>query len=418
MSKFSTLMGAEGLVSFNLQEWGTRKMNRLLKVAGLAIVALAALGAGPAWAVVVDCDFPESIQAQLIAGETVIDFTGTCIENIEILNDGTKITGTDPTTNVIDGDVQIDGVQRVSLENFTIEGNLHIPDGAAALVRSVEMHSSVTIERMATATMEGVEISDSDGGLVIGANANLEMLKNPGDNARSSINNISGGIFIVDGARVLIRDTDIGATAFGIQIARGANARFRDVTIAPATVDDADSSCNPICIFSNSSARFDDTSIITDTEDPGIGGALTVFRHSFALLNGTTSITNTGNQPAIAVTSHSSLRQRNFGVAAVKLEGGVFVGTMSEVDIRAADIEGDVTVDLHSVFRLGLPDFGGIPEQTELDGDATVARDSAFIIEDPQVTVQGTITCLDKESSFEGSFEGPGKVKKCTDFNL
>lgn len=76
-----------------------------------------------------------------------------------------------------------------------------------------------------------------------------------------------------------------------------------------------------------------------------------------------------------------------------------------------------MTIDLHSVFRLGNEPSGGDPGPNQVNGNITVSRDSALSL-GFLVTINGDVTCLDDESSLSGTFNQPAKFKiSCTGFS-
>lgn len=383
----------------------------------ILLCSLAALlpltaNAGSTLPVFVDCNAGGSIQSELVAGNTYVNFTGTCNELVSIQNDDTTIQGTggDPAQSVVTFAVVALGVQRVSLDSFTINGSLGVQDGAEISLRNMTLSGGADIGNTANVSIINSTVTGSRDFSLFG-NADLLMID-------STVDNLSGGIFMVNGANALFARTEITNTNNGLFVGRNSSLLFRDGRMGPALVDDANLSCNPLCAADGASIRLNNVVIEGTNNDPGIGGAVSVSRNVTLTLRGDNVIANDGSQPAVGVFNDSSFRQdRSGGTGTSQINGDVQVFGMSYADLRAAAITGNVEVDLRSTFRLGSAGFGGDPANTVLTGDSTVGRDSAFVIEDPRVTINGKITCLDRKSSLSGSFAGAGKIKRCTNFN-
>lgn len=359
----------------------------------------------------VDCNAGGSIQSELDAGSAFVNFTGTCNEFVIIRNDKTVLQGAsgDPTQDVIAGGILALGVQQVSLDSFTTGGSLSIQNGSAATLVRIIATGGASIGGEARAAFFDSTVTGS-GSFSIFGNADFFMRD-------SKIDGLSGGIFVTDGSNAQFRNTNITNTNNGVFAGRNASLRIRNSRLGPALVDDPNLSCNPLCATESASIRLDSVVIDGTNNDPGIGGAVSLSRGVVLTLRGTNVITNNGSQPAVGVFNDSSFRQDQSSGGATQINGDVQVSGMSYADIRAAAITGNVEVDLRSTFRLGSAGFGDDPANTTLTGNSTIGRDSAFVIEDPQVTVNGRITCLDRKSSFSGDFIGAVKFKKCFDFN-
>lgn len=232
-----------------------------------------------------------------------------------------------------------------------------------------------------------------------------------------TINGSSLGIH--DGAYAIITNTTIANTDNGVFVVRNSGARFNGSTLGPALVDDGNVSCGPLCISGNSFARLRDTSVTGATNNPAIGAALTVFRDSSVELRGGNTIVNTGTQKAIGVFHDSSVRQDNpTGLGTDVITGGIDVANMSYFDLREATVTGNVSVSLHSVFKVGSTGFGGDPSLIVFNGDMSLSQDSAMTLASTLITINGTLTCADKESSIAapGLPMGTFNVVGCTFF--
>ena len=379
----------------------------------ILLVAAAGLTGKPAAAdVSIDCDAGQSIQNEISNGETEIEFTGTCTETVSIQQSGTTIRGRfdrPPENNVIAGDVIVFGVQRAFLFNLTHEGTLFVQGNGDATFQDGTLSGSAAVggsgsANFFNATVTGVgSLNLSDNGRVFMRNSDIVDLR--------------GGLFITNGAVFRTNGTDIVDTDNGIFVGRNATVRFRNGRMGPALVDDVDVSCNPLCLTDGAVVRLDSSIVEGSNEDPGIGGAVSISRNSSVLVRGDSEITNTGSQPAVGVFNDSSFRQDRSGAAAPStINGDILVTGMSYADVRAAAVNGDVTLRLHSVLRLGSAGFGGDPSNVVLTGNTEISLDSALVVEDPTVTIVGDITCLDGESSLGGDFLGSGQVN-CTGFD-
>ena len=99
---------------------------------------------------VVDCDDGDSIQEELEDlddDELLIEFTGTCVENIDISTSGVTLIGTDlfRRYNVIQGNITITGAIGVELSNFTVDGSsvgrqVAVQDGSFAVLTNMDLH--------------------------------------------------------------------------------------------------------------------------------------------------------------------------------------------------------------------------------------------------------------------------------------
>lgn len=359
----------------------------------------------------VDCNAGGSIQDELNRGNTFVEFTGTCDEFIFIQNDTTFIRGGsgDPALDVISFGLEASGAQQIFLQSFTTNGRLSIRDGSDVNVFNVTMTRGGSVGSAANADFFDSTVT-GPGDFSVFDNANLFM-------DGSKIDSLGGGVFVTNGANALFRNTDITNTNNGVFAGRNASLRIRNSRLGPALIDDPVNSCNPLCATESASIRLDSVVIEGTNNDPGIGGALSLSRGVALTLRGDNVITNNGSQPAIGLFNDSSFRQDQASGGATLINGDVQVTNMSYADFRSAVITGNVEVDLRSLLRLGSPGFGGDPANTVLTGDSTIGRDSAMVVEDPQVTVNGQITCLDRKSSFDGSFVGVVTFNNCTDFD-
>ena len=122
--------------------------------------SLCLLGYQPAFADdPVDCDDGDSIQEELDDGELLIEFTGTCMEDVDISASGVTLIGADaiPSFNVIKGNITITGAIGVELSNFTVDGT-----GLGPLIVLVEDGSFAKLNNM-TLTETGLDVFKNSG---------------------------------------------------------------------------------------------------------------------------------------------------------------------------------------------------------------------------------------------------------------
>ncbi|MEX0343481.1 MAG: hypothetical protein AB3N20_01065 [Rhizobiaceae bacterium] len=324
----------------------------------IAVSVAMVLFAGPAWAVVVDCNSGGSIQTELNNGETQIDFSGTCNEFVSVFQDGTRITGASPATSIITGGMSINGVTRVRIENLTVDGGsgVFISDGAAARVNGSTFQAGefgFIINRNSSARLDGNTIGPASGttssscaALCVGENSNLRM-------------------------------TNTTVTANASNPAVG----------------------GPLILFRNSTATLRGGNVITNT---GTEAAVGIFNHSY-LRQDDPTIPDGGTSNGVDTFTGS---QRALDVFA-----------MSQADIRNAVVNGNTRVTLHSLLRIASKNFGSDPNNIVFNGKVKLRQDSGLRIDSPLVTMNGNIRCKDKTSNAQGEFQGTGKYKNCTDFD-
>ncbi len=82
---------------------------------------------GGASAQVINCNTagPGALQAAIDSGQYLIEFTGTCNEFVGIYKDDVHILGSNanPALNVINGEIDVWGSQRIEIENITVSGD-------------------------------------------------------------------------------------------------------------------------------------------------------------------------------------------------------------------------------------------------------------------------------------------------------
>lgn len=181
-------------------------------------------------------------------------------------------------------------------------------------------------------------------------------------------------------------------------------------------IDDSDLSnegkqedCGIICVADSSSVTIKNSTITSDIDDSSIGPTVEAFRHSSINLRGGNVVTNNGSVEALGAFHGSHIRVDNTVGKTNKINGGIYSYGQSFVDIRDATVTGPSIVELHSVLR--------ITGSSKFDGDIRVLKDSALDISNSKVSIKGTVTCEDKESSLNTQkFKGKHTID-CTDYN-
>ena len=206
--------------------------------------------------------------------------------------------------------------------------------------------------------------------------------------ASASVNEV-----VADGARVFLRGFTV--TGEAIFLNRGSFGIIRDVVIEEGT----------LALFHNSGAELRDSEITGPTTDQ----AVQVLRNSFIRIRQNNTITGDPAQAAITVGSDSSLIVTNSGN---QITGLVNVSGASLAEIRTGNVSDLVKADLHSVIVV-RPD-------ANILGNVDLSQDSALVNDDPDagiVTVGGSVTCADVESSIGGNIFIDGGTN-CTDFKF
>lgn len=417
---------------------------------GSAVVAFA-LSFIPltASAVIVNCNFGDSIQDALDAGQTLIQVRGVCSENVSIQNDSTALLGRTSATgeDKIMGNLIIPGNKKINVSDLTVNGNTFLFEGASAGFDRVKLIGSVSVGTNSHARFSFSELTGDGNVSVVGSSdaviasssvvdktGNIEVnsgsflnlsfatisnldgsiFVDVGSSATvfdSTILDLEGGIFIQTGSSATVSRSTIEETDNGIQVFRTATMRFDNSTIGPARIDDGNFSCNPICIGDNSDVRIQNTDVTGLNNDPFIGGAISLFRQASLRLRGSSNVTNNGTQPAISISHNSSFRQDG-GSIPVNILGSVVVSGSSYGDVRNANISGDVRVDLDSVFRLRS---SSADDLSVVNGNITVSRDSTFDAGFGPPIVNGDVICEDRDSKLSGDLGGFGR-RSCRGF--
>ena len=231
---------------------------------------------------------------------------------------------------------------------------------------------------------------------------------------------IDGGnsVFIGHGAFVQCVDTTIQNTVNGVLVARQSGVMFEGCTLGPSLNDDPAVACAPLCAFDDSSLRLVNSNVTGNSDTTA---AMYAIRNSSIGMRGGNTITNNGSAPAITVYFDSGLRQDNFfGLVPGAINGGtggvaISTGAMSLVDLRDSTVNGGINAAEQAMVRLGSS-LGGDPSLLVINGNVDLSFDSGLRVLDPLVTINGDVTCADRESSLSGTFQGGGEIN-CTGFD-
>ena len=220
------------------------------------------------------------------------------------------------------------------------------------------------------------------------------------------------GLILVDRANVTLRGFAVngmevvpGVFEGGVGVVNGSYAVIRDIVIQDGF----------LAALQNSGAEVRAVTITAPEND----NAVQVFRNSFIRFVANNSITSTSvDAPAVTVGSNSSLIVTQDGNTFDAVSRVLSVARGSIAEIWRGEVTGDVTVDLHSVLSTGIGQFGG---DLFMNGNVTLSRDSALVFDAPPpeagtLTFNGTVTCLDTESSLTGMPQG-SNTSDCTDFS-
>lgn len=415
---------------------------RLFSHLGAATVA-ATIGVTtlPALAVV-DCNLGGSVQREIDTGQSFIQFTGTCDEQLFVFKDGVSVQGVsgDRANDVISQGVLVLGANRTNFSDLTIKGlgggsvsvqssgdadfsnvvlsdlsSIFLVSNASASIRDnsrlENLTGSVVVVGGAAIDIDATTIKSLGGSLIVGDGSTAEI-------SNTTIEDLGRGLSFNNGSTVTMFDSSVTDTNNGTFVVRGTNLTLTRTTLGPARIDDGNLSANPLSIGDNSNVRINNSTITGTTSDPIVGGAISLFRDSSVVLRGSNVVTNTGTEPAIGVFSDSSFRQGDpFDSGTATITGGILVDEASVFDLREAVVNGDVNVSLHSLLRVGSTSFGGDASLIRFNGNISVAEDSAMAVRAPGVVVNGNLSCADRESSVSGDFQVTGTIRRCTGFS-
>ncbi len=333
-------------------------MIRNLTCVAAAAVMFCAFLPEHAKAQVIDCDDPATsstaLQDAIDTGQYLIEFTGTCEEDLGIYWDDIHLRGTnaDPRQNVIDGEVNVGVTEDIVFENLKVTGN----------------YFNVTNE--AYVFMRDMVIEDTQNGVFIARNSGATM------------DNVTIGAALVDDGTLSCTPLCVGENSY---------VRMTNSTVNGATNDTA--AGGAVTVYRDASLLLRGGNTITNSGSTAAIGVFadSSFRQDNSQGNGTDTI-SAGTGPAVSVFRTSTF------------------------DTREAVITGDIEVGQHSFMNVGSSVFGGDPSLMIIDGDIELSQDSALTTSSPLVNINGTISCDDDESSAAVDFAGTG-TNTCSGFD-
>lgn len=209
--------------------------------------------------------------------------------------------------------------------------------------------------------------------------------------------------------------TDSGVTLRGFGAANSIISGYTQV-VGATGVEMTNFSVSELDIWGGAFARIDNMTIESLLNVNLNSGALinglvisATNPSGFALLVGRSSHVNMSGgiiNGEVNIFNDSSLR-----APLNVITGSISVARQSLVELKDSFAMSDlISIDLDSVLWLNF--FG------EIEGDIEIGRDSAVVFDGVISFNNGTLTCLDTESSYSGSFSGSGAVDaSCTGYD-
>ena len=219
--------------------------------------------------VTVNCNAPgqsitNALKRYVPGNGLLINFSGTCNENIDVLRDDITIHGTTPTATIngpnnADSVIQIDGAKRIRLESFLVTGG----------------RDGVNGNRGSSFTMVGVNVQGSPRFGVIAAN-----------NSQGSVDNAlikgagSTGLIAANSAVLFITNATVEDGQTGIQANRGSHIRIGQDQLGSATL-------GPVIVRNNrgSGINIDSSAaaiIVSTTVESNQGSGINITRSAHA----------------------------------------------------------------------------------------------------------------------------------------
>lgn len=312
----------------------------------------------------IDCDNGGSMQSTINglppSGSVLINFVGTCVENVLIRRDDIQFGG--GGVGVIQGRILAQG-DRLIFVNMTVSGNGIIADnGAGVLINGVTLNGP-----------------GSGNGILVQRNAAATIVN-------TSVSGYQTGVFLLESAAATFNAVTINNSSNGVS-ARASTASISNSVISNNT-------SFGLLIAENSTVRLSNSTIDIDVAAlSGGNAAIGVFRQSVVRLLGSNNIGNTNaNGRAINISQQSWLRQGN-GSSVINSLGDVLtVSRQSGADLRGFQVGGNIVGRDKSYVEL---------RNGNLTGNISILRDSEIMFSDSGgiVTVTGNVTCEDFESS-------------------
>jgi hypothetical protein len=220
-------------------------------------------------AVTVNCNVPgqsitNALKRYVPGNGLLINFSGTCIENIDIFRDDITIHGTTPTATIngpnnTDSVIGIDGARRVRLESFLVTGG----------------RDGVNGTRGSSFTMVGVNVQDAPRFGVIASNNSQASVDNALIKGAGSV-----GLIAANGAVMFITNTTVEDGQTGIQANRGSHIRIGQDSAGSSTL-------GPVIVHNNrgSGINIDSSAaaiIVATTVEDNLGSGINITRSAHA----------------------------------------------------------------------------------------------------------------------------------------
>ncbi|MCZ6449088.1 MAG: right-handed parallel beta-helix repeat-containing protein [Alphaproteobacteria bacterium] len=335
----------------------------------------------------------------------VISITGVCVENVLIRNkDDIRLSGA-TATDGIKGRVIVVGTQLVQFTNMTVKdctisrcSGIGAFQGASILLDRVTSsghlrrgvlvtdHSFAQINRgtITNNGREGIRITRNFGAVI------------EGDPTITTVsNNGRDGLLVSGGSFVNIENSTFSNNGQrGLHFNNNSTGELENIVISSNTR-------TALTVSDSGFVFLEDSMITSDIPDSAANrGGVLVNRRGVLRLRGNT-ITNTADEPgggsAIRVLAGSFLRQgRGLDIITSTNGRALGVSNQSQADLRDFTLTGNITVERHALLRLRKDTNGTVYGNIVLQRDSAIA----FTLEGSgSVTVNGTVTCLDTESS-------------------
>jgi len=325
-----------------------------LLAAAIAFVWIAAATDGSALACTVNGVMDTTITAALKGGDAVINFSGTCSENIFVRRDGVTINDVDPPTSVIEGEVWVIAATGVTLSNLTVTGN---PSSTAGI--------AVSPRDSAQIFLDNVSIDAKEEGLYV-VRASEARLENTRITTRNS-------------------DTALGAVDNSMVMVYSGNT----ITLN----GDQPNACCALGVERNSEIRLAGGNTVIVSRRAGTGATTAAWVR-------TNGVLRVDNAKGIGGTSPPH--------AANTIQGDLVLDRHGVADIRDAQISGNISVNIQSLLILGERIFGAGP--VTVDGNITVNGNSIVEFASTLPSINGDVKCADPLSRITGTATVSGKI--------
>ncbi|MDX1484930.1 MAG: right-handed parallel beta-helix repeat-containing protein [Alphaproteobacteria bacterium] len=369
-------------------------MKHLLCSSVLALAIAAGLHVAPARALVVDVVCPgggSELQNAIDnagPGDT-LQITGVCAEDVFIGVDELTIRGKNNPTEGVEGNVSIRAARRIELRDMTVRDCI-LPGPGRCTGIIIDSGAQVLILNVTVSGHEGTGVSVTNGSVVeisgslIDGNQRVGINLNTGASAR-----VTGGSAVTGNGRN------------GISVGGNATAVLSGITVA-------DNARRSLSASDNGFVIAEQSTFASDVPDGANDGGVLVNRAGALVLDGGNTVTNTAAAGGRALTVFAGSFLRQGGGDAhdtITSSNGLalIVQDKSLADLRTFTLTGDIRVDRDSLLRLRKDAPDADVANGTVTGSILVRRDSAinFVQAEGPVTVSGTVTCADAESSVD-----------------